>query len=524
MRYRQLKQQNPEVWNPSIANEISRLAQGYKKKKGTNTITFIAKQDILDVVKVTYARIVPDYRPLKDEQYCTRLTVGGDRLPYHYETKTDTASLPTIKTHLDSTISTPNATYALISKTSVWLTTSYSTQKSCAYILKGMCGLKQAGRIAFDNLVKHMKKYGYHPCRITKELWTHISKSITFVLVVDDFGIKYEKEFNLNHLLNALKERYKISIDREAKNYVCMQLDWDYINRTVDISMPNYIKDLLTKIQHKNVKIEYAPHTYNVPAYSSKIQYADNVDTSPVLSDANKKHIQKIIGSLCYYGRAVDPTILVALNTLTSQQNAPTAATATAITKLLNYAANHQHATIRYHKSDMVFVLTVTRPTCSNQKQEAELQVTTFYHPKKNPKNNGLIHTVCTIIKNIMLSAPEAKIAAAFLTTKDVMPIRIALTEMGHEQPATPLHTGISTAHGFLNETIKQKRTKAINMRFWLLVDRVSQNHFSIHWSPGSTNLADYFSKHHSPVHHVEMRKTFLYTKNEKSPTYSDVL
>ena len=84
-----------------------------------------------------------------------------------------------------------------------------------------------------------------------------------------------------------------------------------------------------------------------------------------------------------------------------------------------------------------------------------------------------------------MSLAPEAEIAAAFLTAKDAMPIRIALTEIGHEQLATPLHTDNSTAHGFLNETIKQKRTNKIDMRFWWLVDRVRQNHFFIHWSPG---------------------------------------
>ena len=112
MSYRQLKQQNLEVWNPIMANKIGCLAQGYKKIKGTNTITFIAKQDIPDVAKVTYARIIPDYRPLKDEPYRTRLTVSRDRLPYYDETKTDTASLPIIKTHLNSTISTPDAKYA----------------------------------------------------------------------------------------------------------------------------------------------------------------------------------------------------------------------------------------------------------------------------------------------------------------------------------------------------------------------------------------------------------------------------
>ena len=95
-----------------MANEIGRLAQGYKNVKGTNTITFIVKKELPDDAKVTYARIVPDYRPLKHEPCRTRLTVGGDRLPYYDDTKIDTASLPTIKAHLNSTISTPKAKYA----------------------------------------------------------------------------------------------------------------------------------------------------------------------------------------------------------------------------------------------------------------------------------------------------------------------------------------------------------------------------------------------------------------------------
>ena len=110
--YRQLKQWNPDIWNLSIANKIGRPAQGYKNVKGSNTITFIPKISILDKAKVTYVRIVLDYKPLKDEPYRSRLTVGGDKLPYFDETKTDKASLPIIKTHLNSTISTTHAKYA----------------------------------------------------------------------------------------------------------------------------------------------------------------------------------------------------------------------------------------------------------------------------------------------------------------------------------------------------------------------------------------------------------------------------
>jgi len=147
-----------------------------------------------------------------------------------------------------------------------------------------------------------------------------------------------------------------------------------------------------------------------------------------------------------------------------------------------------------------------------------------FLSSKDNRINNGPIHTVCTIIKNVIASAPEAEIATAFLTARDAIPIRNALREMGHQQPPTSIQTDNSTADGFLNETIKQKRSKVMDRRFWWLIDRVKQKQFTVHWKPGSENLADYFSKHHSPAHHTTMRPIFLHTQKEKPPTYREVL
>jgi len=39
---------------------------------------------------------------------------------------------------------------------------------------------------------------------------------------------------------------------------------------------------------------------------------------------------------------------------------------------------------------------------------------------------------------------------------------------------------------------------------------REAQGQFRIHWRPGKTNLADYFTKHHAPAHHVNIRSEFL--------------
>ena len=81
---------------------------------------------------------------------------------------------------------------------------------------------------------------------------------------------------------------------------------------------------------------------------------------------------------------------------------------------------------------------------------------------------------------------------------------------MGHKQPPTPLMTDNSTAEGIMNETVRQKCSKAIDMRFYWLQDRIRPGQFKLYWRPGTENYADYFSKHHPPAHHQKMRSTYL--------------
>ena len=58
-------------------------------------------------------------------------------------------------------------------------------------IQKGIYGLPQAGKIAHDELKKHLATFGYAPCQLTPELWKHNKRPISFLLVVDDFAVKY---------------------------------------------------------------------------------------------------------------------------------------------------------------------------------------------------------------------------------------------------------------------------------------------------------------------------------------------
>jgi hypothetical protein len=126
------------------------------------------------------------------------------------------------------------------------------------------------------------------------------------------------------------------------------------------------------------------------------------------------------------------------------------------------------------------------------------------------PPNNGAIMTNATIIKAVMSSAAEAELGALFLNAKKAVYLQQILTKMGHPQPRTPIQTDNMTAEGVINNKIQPKQTKAMDMRFHWLHNQEAQGQFRIYWRPGKSNLADYFTKHHLPAHHVNVRAEFL--------------
>jgi len=117
-----------------------------------------------------------------------------------------------------------------------------------------------------------------------------------------------------------------------------------------------------------------------------------------------------------------------------------------------------------------------------------------------------------------MASAAEAEVGALYTNAQEAIAIRQCLIELGHPQPPTPMKTDYSTAQGICMGTIKQKQSKAINIRFYWLKDRAEQGQFEIYWEPGKNNLADYPTKHHTGMHHATARPIYLYNV-EKSPT-----
>ena len=214
-----------------------------------------------------------------------------------------------------------------------------------------MPGLKQASRIANDRLVKHLAPYGYEPVCHTPSLWRHKHRPVTFALVVDNFGIKYVGRKHFNHLVNALRPLYTMTVNNQGTKYLGLTLNWHYNERYV-ISMPEYVERALQKFQHPlPKKNQHAPHAWQPPTYGQKVQYCNKDNSTAPLPMPAKKRSQKIVSTFLYYALALDFTMLVALSSISQQTNAPTEYTMSEIVWFLDYCATHPDATIQYTSS-----------------------------------------------------------------------------------------------------------------------------------------------------------------------------
>jgi hypothetical protein len=164
-------------------------------------------------------------------------------------------------------------------------------------------------------------------------LFKHITRPICFILVVNNFGLKFVSKDDVNHLINHLKKKYKLTTDWEGKLFQGITLNWDYIKRTVQLSMPHYVEKALLRFHHPTpIKPQHSPHQWDAPIYGAKTQFTAPTDPNfKQLTRKEKTYVQEVIGTFLFYAWAIDSTML----------------------PILDYASTHPNASVKYVASQM---------------------------------------------------------------------------------------------------------------------------------------------------------------------------
>eukprot|EP00984_Skeletonema_dohrnii_P002769 scaffold955_cov79-Skeletonema_dohrnii-CCMP3373.AAC.11 len=540
-------------WTKEFGREFGNIAQGDKLtgEKGTNCVFVMTPDEIMNIPSdrvVTYARIVVDYRPQKKNPNRVRITAGGNLLEYPGELTTRTADLTTSKVLWNSVISTEGAKFMGMDVKSFYLCTpmdryeymkmplsifpehvkeQYNLEANAKNgfvyleIRKAIYGLPQGGILANQLLRKRLAPEGYYEVAHTPGLWRHVTRPLQFTLVVDDFGVKYERRKDVDHLLKVLEKHYTVEVDWTGSIYCGIELDWHYEseNRYVELSMQKYVPKVLQRFDHKTPsKPQHSPFQAAPKKYGAAAQDPFEVDETDLLDEKGKKRVQQVVGAVLYYARAVDNTLLAGLSSIASEQANATENTEKRIQQLLDYLATHPDARIRFYPSNMILNIHSDASYLSESRARSRMAGYFFLGTKPVPGEpiqlNGAIFVYTGIIKFTVASAAEAELGALFLNCREGKVIRLMLEELGHKQPPTQVHCDNQTATGIANNTVKKQRSRAMDMRFFWITDQVAMGFFDVQWHPGQENLADYFTKHFDSKHHQAVRPWYLHMSN----------
>jgi hypothetical protein len=271
-----------EIWMTALGKDFGSMSQGDDKTgmKGPDTMFVMNSKDVPNTPKnqpPTYAKVVVAYHPQMEDPHQIRITAGGNLMNYPGELTTCTANMTTAKLHWNSILNTPKARYMCLNIGNFYLTAMLDCYKymkmplrfSPPWIItqydllnkvvggyvylqlrKAVWGLSQADILANKLLQKCLAPHGYYKCTNTLGLWKHTMCPISFILIVNDFGVKYKHHEDIDHLIAAIKTKYKLTEDWTGDLYCGIKLNWDYDKPTLHISMPGYIVKQLQRYKH----------------------------------------------------------------------------------------------------------------------------------------------------------------------------------------------------------------------------------------------------------------------------------
>jgi hypothetical protein len=111
------------LWTRGFVNKRGRIFQGIRDIPGTDRCFFTTLKNIPKDRKITYGKIVCDYKSHKQEKERVRLTVGGDKLDYSGDVAISTADITTFKILINSTLSTEYAAMMIMDIKNYYIST-----------------------------------------------------------------------------------------------------------------------------------------------------------------------------------------------------------------------------------------------------------------------------------------------------------------------------------------------------------------------------------------------------------------
>lgn len=175
---------------------------------------------------------------------------------------------------------------------------------------KSLYGLRESPRRRYECFNESMLKLGFKRCEYDYCLYIKRSNGdcVYILLFVDDMLICSTNIKDINEIKGKLFKRFRIKDLGEVKNYIGIEINYDYKVGRMTLSQTKYIDVLAEKYRLKNAKLYSTPMEANL-----KVEPSEVIDS--------ELQYRTLIGELLYISTGTRPDVAFATNYLSRFQN-----------------------------------------------------------------------------------------------------------------------------------------------------------------------------------------------------------
>eukprot|EP01035_Chromulina_nebulosa_P025306 gene25306-33026_t len=442
------------------------------------------------------------------DKYKCRMVFRGDRWIDHYKNKTYAGTIMSesvrlflnIAAYEDLELYTMNIRTAFLYASVPFNQTIYMRRPagltdqdmpSLVKLHKCIYGLPMAPAKFQEHLDQVLRTLHFVPSISDPRLYinTDINGSHNYILIhVDDLLLSGKCTHILDSIVSSLQQHFQLSVSTSIDYYLGMLVQRDRSTRTIKISQPGYIEEM---IDTYNISCSSYPST---PMIESPRKPSS--DTNPLLNSHLIELFQSKVGTLLYLANQTRPDILFAVNMMSRQTKQPTKHDMLAVDRILQYVAGTPTLGLTFHSNDGI-VLTATVDASYGSHSDRKSHTGLTLHIGKASGSFLSRSKKQTITAD---SSTVAEFVATHMAAKEIMWARSLLSELGYPQhgPTTLFEDNKSTIYMIQNDSHTQ-RTKHIDIRYNLIREQVQKKVISMEHLSTKEMISDMLTKALAP-------------------------
>lgn len=372
-------------------------------------------------------------------------------------------------------------------------------------LLRSIYGLKQSGKVWADCLTEFLLSIGFtrsdaDPCLYTKH--EPGTTDVTIVAVyVDDLICAASNTELLEDLKSKIGARFKIGDARELTWCLGMEIIRDRKNRTLEISLERYIKDMLEAHSMTNC------HPVLMPADPSvKLTKAMSPESKDDDRYVPETKYQSLVGSLMYAAVTARPDIAYAVGAVARYMSRPGLAHYRAAKRILRYLRGTIDRKLQYNGAIDIELLGYADSDWAGEIDSR--RSTTGY---VFTLGGAAISWKSRCQPTVALSTAEAEYMAVSEAAAEAIWLRRLITSLGFKpEGPTTIKQDNQACIALAQDPVSHKRSKHIDIRHHFIRERVADGTLRVEYCPTYLMLADLLTKALKAVLFAKLRDPIL--------------